>query len=461
VVAPLAAPALLALIERRALGIWRWSVAGAAVVGVLSLVRYAVRDPFHDPDCWADCSMQNVAPLPSESATSVVGTTLDAAATTTVLVAAAMAFLLASRSVRGPTRYWTLDVGVAACAVVASGAWAATAYPLAREAVVRVVAVALAAQCVLALLLAAQPIVAVRRRRELRRLAVELGEQPPVGTLEARLARALGDRNLRVAYWLPESQRYVDAAGAPVLDTRSAVTLQRDGQPLARVFLDRPDRDSRELEDLVGSAARLAIDSERLQAEVRAQLVELASARRRIVVAADDARQRVERTIHDEVQSELVGVLFELGHAHAQAERSGAEQTAPVATSIADEVRVLVAQLREFARGVYPAVLDGAGLSAALAALADEVPVALRVACHGAGSASAEAERAAYLLVHDAATRAKGDLDIEVAADACRVEVTIVGHPGAVREDLADRVGALGGTIEWEQGTLRAVLPCG
>jgi signal transduction histidine kinase len=210
----------------------------------------------------------------------------------------------------------------------------------------------------------------------------------------------------------------------------------------------------------VGSAALLAIDSERLQAEVRAQLVELLAARRRIVAAADGARQQVERTIHDDVQAELMGALLQLGQVRSSAEEAGEDARAREAAGIAEEVRTLVSHLRDFSRGVYPAVLDASGLGAALDALADEAPVALRIHCGVDGGASVEALRATYLLVLDAATRATGDLDVRVDALEGLLGLAIVGHPGGVREDLSDRVGALGGTISVDAGTLRVVLPC-
>lgn len=457
VLAPLVVPALLVMVERRALGTLWCSVAAASVVGGLSLVRFAVRDPLRDPGCWADCSLQSGALVASDSAARVAGVLLDAATAVTALAAIVLAVACALRPRPGGVRATALDLGVAAGAAIAASAWAVAAYPPSREVVADVAAIALAAQSAAAALVAVQCITAERRRRKLRKLAVELGDRPLLGALEETLRRVLGDSELTVAYWLPESQRYVDSAGAdPVSGSRTTVTLHRDGQPLARIHLGRADRDSRELEELLGPSARLAIDSERLQAEIRAQLVELVSARRRIVAAADTARQQVERTIHDEVQSELLGALFEL----ASAESSHDERTVQVAASVAGEVRELLADMREFARGVYPAVLDGPGLPAALAALADEAPVAIRVVHHGGGGAMAEADRTAYLLVHDAVVAAREDLDIEVDADARRVLLTIVGHAGAVRRDLADRVGALGGTIRHDGSTLRVVLPC-
>jgi len=459
VVAPLTVPLLGALAERRARGTLRWSVVATLIVAALSLARYALRDPFRDPDCWGDCSLQGGAPFASSGGTTLVELGLVVATS----VAAALAvgwtlWLRRSRGRRNPERW--LVMAVAAGASIAAALWAVASVLPDRVVAARLVAVALVVECLTALVVAVQPVLAVRRRHELRRLAAALGDQPPLGTLEATLSRMLGDPDLGVAYWLPESSRYVDAAGESFDDAgdRSSITLYRDGRPLARVHVDRLDR---ELEGLVGSAARLAIDSERLQAEVGAQLTDLLAARQRIVAAADDARRVVERAIHDEVQSELVGALLELAQLRSRAATSGADATVAVVDIMIGEVQEVVARLREFSRGVYPAVLDAAGLPAALEALADEAPVPLRVDCTGDSSAPLETQRAAYLLVRDAVARADRALDVSVDLTAHALELTIDGHPGAVAVDLRDRIGALGGTTSTVRGSLRAVLPCG
>jgi signal transduction histidine kinase len=460
VMAPITVPFLAALVERRARDTQRWSAAATLVVTTLSLTRYAVRDPFRDPGCWTDCSLRGVAPLASRDATIAVELALGVATLATAALALGWATLLAvgTSSRRSPRRWLVLAVAIGAS--TAASSWAVASVLADRELVARLVAAALVQQCLTGALVAVPPLLALRRRHELRSLAAALGDQPLLGTLEATLSRMLGDRDLKVAYWLPQSGDYVDADGERVdeMETRPSITLQRDGQPLARIYVDRLDR---ELEDVVGSAARLAIDSERLQAEVSAQLADLVAARRRIVAAADDARRAVERVIHDEVQSELVGALLELAQLRSRAAASGRESTVAEADTIAAEVRDLVAALREFSRGVYPAVLDAAGLPAALEALADEAPVALRLHCTGNDSASVESRRAAYLLVRDAVAQAPNRLDISVDLADGVLEVTIIGHPGAVAVDLRDRIGALGGTISAEGGWLRAVLPCG
>jgi hypothetical protein len=62
-----------------------------------------------------------------------------------------------------------------------------------------------------------------RTRHAVSRLAAQLGEAPPPGSLRTALARAAGDPGLQVAYWLPATRRYVDAAGRPVHPRKPAL----------------------------------------------------------------------------------------------------------------------------------------------------------------------------------------------------------------------------------------------
>ena len=385
---PAAAPALLEPVARRALGNRLVAAVAGAVVGATSLAVYAVRDPFHDPGCWVDCSLRNVAPLPSRSAAAMVVPAL----VVTELVVAVLAVTLAARLGARRRREavgWP-DRTIAGLAAVSATAFAILGLISDHDGRVATIAVGAAGLTVLGLAMAAQPVLAGLRRGRLRKLAFALGTAPAPGTLEPTLARALGDKDVRVAYWLPESLIYVDAAGTPMPSAADwTVRLTRGDEPLAALRLGRTDRDPGEVEQLVGSAARLAIDSERLQAEIRAQLGELRASRRRIVAAADDTRRSVERTIHDVVQAELLGALYELARARASAEQAGQRATADELGGIAEDVRGLIATIREFARGVYPAALDSAGLSAALGALADDAPVVAhdrQHAVHPAGS---------------------------------------------------------------------------
>jgi hypothetical protein len=141
-------------------------------------------------------------------------------------------------------------------------------------------------------------------------LVVELGGHagPQPGLREA-LARVLGDPSLQILYRVrgARDSEFVDDAGHPAAlpgadAGRSVTVLDRDGTPIAALIHDPALENEPELLESAAAAARLAIDNERLQAEVRSQLREVRASRARIVEAGDRERRRVERNLHDGAQ---------------------------------------------------------------------------------------------------------------------------------------------------------------
>ena len=148
-----------------------------------------------------------------------------------------------------------------------------------------------------------------------------------LGGVSARdaLAEALGDESLALAYWLPDSGRYVDARGhtvaLPAPDGGRAVTeIARDGAPVAAIVHDPALLEDRELVRTAGAAAALALENERLAAEVRARYDDLRAASARLVAAGDAARRRIERDLHDGAQQRLVSLSITLNLARRHAE---------------------------------------------------------------------------------------------------------------------------------------------
>jgi signal transduction histidine kinase len=287
--------------------------------------------------------------------------------------------------------------------------------------------------------------------------------------LRAALAEALDDPDLNVMYWLPDAQRYVDTFGRPADPHpdggRAVTTISRRGEPLAVVVHDRPLYAGDEFERQIGSAVRLAIDNERLRAEVLAKLEDLRSSRARIVVAADAARRQLERDLHDGAQQRLLAASYELRLADAAAQSNGDEELATLLASAIEEVRSALAELREFAHGIFPAILDEAGLAAALWTLADCAPLPVAVTDVPEERLPAAAEGAAYLVVTTALDAAAGGpggpgLRATVCRDREMLSVQIDGACDANCTHLADRVGALGGRLTFESGCLRAEIPC-
>jgi len=140
-------------------------------------------------------------------------------------------------------------------------------------------------------------------------LAMELGRGIPLGGLRDALARTLRDPTLQLAFAAPGGPGLVDSEGQPFVaaDGRRTTRIERDGELLAVIVHDPAlEREDARFVDAVGSVAGLALDNERLQAQVRAQLEEVRASRQRIVEAGDAERRRVERDLHDGAQQRLV-----------------------------------------------------------------------------------------------------------------------------------------------------------
>ena len=216
----------------------------------------------------------------------------------------------------------------------------------------------------------------------------------------------------------------------------------------------------------------------RLDAELLARLEELRASRARLVEAGDTERRRLERDLHDGAQARLVGVALLLGHARRRTDDDPAEVAALLDRAM-DELRTSLAELRELARGIHPAVLTERGLEPALHALAARAPVPVTLADEGGERLPGPVEIAAYFVVSEALANVAKYAQATEATVAIRrtngvvcVEVTDDGIGGADAalgsglRGLADRVAALDGTLLVEspagRGTrLQAEIPCG
>jgi signal transduction histidine kinase len=308
-------------------------------------------------------------------------------------------------------------------------------------------------------------------------LIVELGRGVPIGGLRDVLARTLGDPTLDLVFASPSGAGFVDLAGRPVTlplpaEARSVTWLQR-GDDLLGVLIHDPQLDAQDpgLVEAAGTAARLALENERLAAQVRAQLEEVRASRARIVEAGDVERRRVERDLHDGAQQRLVALAMRLQLARASTE--GASAVLDEATS---ELQAAIGEVRDLARGLHPSILTEAGLAAAIDALAERAPLPVSVNIPTTRYRVAT-ESAAYFVVAEALTNvarhAGASRAYVTATEADAMLVLVIrddGRGGADPEagsglaGLRDRLAAAGGTLSIaspaDHGTiLTAVLP--
>ncbi len=147
-----------------------------------------------------------------------------------------------------------------------------------------------------------------RARGSVGDLVVELERVGPGGVRQA-LARTIGDPTLQLALWLPDRGGWADEEGREiVLPERRDRAVTMVGDELAAMIHDPVLLDQPAFLEAAGSAARLALENERLHAELRSQLGELRQSRARIVRAGDEERRRLERDLHDGAQQRLLGI---------------------------------------------------------------------------------------------------------------------------------------------------------
>jgi signal transduction histidine kinase len=167
----------------------------------------------------------------------------------------------------------------------------------------------------------------------------------------------------------------------------------------------------------------------RLDAELMTRLDELRASRARLVEAGDAERRRLERDLHDGAQSRLVSGTMLLGRVRLLVDDDeGAKALLDRAQS---ELRIGLAELRELARGIHPAVLSERGLEPAISALATRAPVPVTVEADSE-RLPAQVEIAVYFVVSEALT------NVAKYAQATAATVTVRGGDGLVTVEIAD-----------------------
>jgi signal transduction histidine kinase len=303
-----------------------------------------------------------------------------------------------------------------------------------------------------------------------------------VGAARADVWLHVGSELIREAWW-PESngqtRSVMPAAGGAddltVPDVDLAVPVRHQGELLGLIGVQKSvgegltPADAKLLEDLA-SQAGLVLRNVRLIEELR-------TSRQRLVTAQDEERRRLERDLHDGAQQRLVAISVALRLARGLVDPDVDGALGERLELASDELGRALAELREFARGIHPAILTERGLGPALHSLAERSPVPATVESSLDGRVPPAVEATAYFVVSEAlanvgkyakATRvtiqvgaADGELTVEVADDG-----TGGADParGSGLRGLTDRVAAVDGSFELYSPTgegtrLRARIP--
>jgi PAS domain S-box-containing protein len=273
-------------------------------------------------------------------------------------------------------------------------------------------------------------------------------------------------------YVPPEDADEARAAIEDVLDggeprERDGRWLTRDGEVLHVAWSCTP------LPEIADG--RLYLISATDIGERRHHAEEMRRSRARIVAAADDARKRLERNLHDGAQQRLVSVSHFLSLARRRLD-AGDDGVRALVESASEQLALAHDELREVARGIHPAALEAGGLRGALLALADRSPVPVQVSVPDA-RLPGSIEIALYYVVAEALTNVAKyaqaeSATVEVLLRDGQVEAEIADDgvggadpaAGSGLRGLADRVEALDGRLELDSlagaGTrVRAIVP--
>ncbi|MPY93921.1 MAG: sensor histidine kinase [Acidimicrobiia bacterium] len=298
------------------------------------------------------------------------------------------------------------------------------------------------------------------------------------------LGRTLGDPSLELLYWSTDRAGFVDGDGAPSEPPtpegrRRTVDIELGSKRVGTIVYDAAVIDDPELVRSAGQVAAIAIDHERLTADLRASRAALQRSRARLVDAGDRERRRIAQNLHDGLQVELVLLALE---AQQLARLDGSAELAGAATRLRGGIDGAARHLRELVHAVMPAALVERGLTAAVEDLVDRMPVPTRLELvQMNGRLPARIESTAYFVVAEALTNAVKHagattlaVTLEHAPKGLVIGVADDGVGGACQRDgdgvglrgLADRVDAVGGQLTIDsplgRGTqLLVELPCG
>jgi signal transduction histidine kinase len=286
------------------------------------------------------------------------------------------------------------------------------------------------------------------------------------------VARAGVSGSAWASVWLPsllDGREQAQLRVAPIShagDLLGLIVVERAAR--ADTFTDEDDRVLTELARQAGlafhnsqldSALQTTLDALRRQAD------ELRESRARIVASGDAERRRVERDLHDGAQQHLVALAINLRLARdiVAEDRDGAGE---MLGQLADDVQLTIKELRELAHGIYPPLLADNGLGDALAAAASRNPLKVVVTvADDIGRYPAEVEAAIYFSCLEAlqnAAKHAGDATVELRlwteSGGLLFSVTdngpgfdaAVARRGHGFVNMADRLGAIGGTVRWD-----------
>lgn len=288
---------------------------------------------------------------------------------------------------------------------------------------------------------------------------------------DAARSLAEGTRAERVSVSVITSDQSVEAAAWPAeTDTASANKISfsiRDGDTelgsldLHLAVGQELAEDDRRLASHLAAGMGLALRNQLLRERLEGRVDELRLSRRRLVAVQDETRRRIERDLHDGAQQQLVALKVKLGLGRSVAGKDGATETVSTLERLGNQADQAIDTMREFARGVYPPLLESEGLASAITAYARRVPIDVTVVSSGIERFPREIESTVYFCILEAlrntvrhANATRATIDLSHTNGSLVFEVTDngrgfdpAGPAGGGLAAIIDRIDAMTGQV--------------
>ena len=306
----------------------------------------------------------------------------------------------------------------------------------------------------------------------LRTMLERLAVRPTPEQWRDTVAVALGDRDLRLGYRDTAAGRFREPDGdelapPPPDSGRAWVSIDRGHEPVAAMVLDETLAEDPELVRAAVMATLVAIENGALEGELRAS-------RARLLEASQAERERIQRELHDSAQQRLLALRIHLTLAGEKLEH---REDRAVLQRLDDEVELAIQELRGVAHGSVPPILRAQGLGPALQEVAQRSPMPVRVETDGVGRQPEALESAVYFCCLEGLqnvakhagrgawttvqlTQLDGHVIFSISDDGVGFDPGAVER-GAGLTNLADRVGALGGSLRIDSAPGRGTCVVG
>jgi signal transduction histidine kinase len=271
----------------------------------------------------------------------------------------------------------------------------------------------------------------------------------------------------RAAVWPPDVAE--EPPPSPLVEEhRRVFPVEHGGRVLGALTLTPPrgqtlDGSDQRLAAELAAAMGLTLSNRELTEALRSRVAELQESRLRLVTVQDETRRRLERDLHDGAQQQLVAMKVKLALAAKVASRDGATATAAGLAELIPDVDRTVDEMREFARGIYPPLLEAEGVAAALSALVAKASILVSLQVVGLGRYRRDVESTLYFCLVEALRNVErhagarsthisvidrdGWLTFEVTDDGAGFDRR-EGTTGTGLDNVEDRLAALDGALE-------------